>query len=87
MNAWPSGRPIDARQLQLGLLERRSPPRSRAAVGAELHFRAQHVDAGDEAALPEIDRLLVKRLRRCQLRLRRVGARLRRQRLQIRDSP
>ena len=43
--------------------------------GAELHLGTQHVDASDQPALPEIDRLGEERLCRLQLRAGRVGAR------------
>ena len=73
----------DARQLQLGLLEVVPRRRDALALGAELHLRAQDVDAGDQAACLQIRRLLEERLGRVALRARRVDARRGGQRLQV----
>ena len=49
----------------------------------QLHFGAQHVDPGNDAALLEVDRLVVERVGGLLLRARGVGARRRGQRLNV----
>ena len=71
----------DARQLQLRFLEFVDGVAGPLGLRAELHFGAQHVDAGDDAALFQIERLLVQRAGGLLLRARRIGAGRRGERL------
>ena len=64
-----------AGELQLHLLEFIDRIGGALRLRAELHLGAQHVDAGDDAALFQVDRLLVQGPRRLLLGARGVGAR------------
>ena len=70
----PDRQPDGAGELQLRLLEIVLGRDHPLALRLQLHLRAQHVDAGDDAGGLEILRLLVERLRGVVLRARHLDA-------------
>ena len=71
----------DARQRQLRFLEFVDGVAGPLGLRAKLHFSAQHVDARDDAALFQIERLLVQRAGGLLLGARGIGAGRRGERL------
>ena len=67
---------LDPRELQFRLLELVGRRRDPLLLRVELHLRAQDVDAGHDAVLAQVRRLLEERMCGLALRTGRVGARL-----------
>ncbi len=77
------GQTDHARELELHLLRIVVRYGHALALRTEANLRPQHLDSGDDAALPQILRLREERLGGVALRARRLGTRVGRQHLQV----